>query len=330
MKILVTGADGFIGSHLVEALATSGHEVRATFMYNAQGSRGWLEDISKDTLSSIEIIGTDIRDPFAVAGAVKGCDAVLNLAALIGIPYSYLAPQSYLETNVQGTLNILSAALEYGVGQVVQTSTSEVYGTAAFVPITENHPLQAQSPYAASKIAADQLALSFFRSFELPVKVVRPFNTYGPRQSTRAVVPTVITQLLAGDAQLKLGSLHPTRDLTLVTDTVAGFVAALNAESATGQVINLGSGFEVSIGDLVGLIACEMEVDPDIILDDVRLRPKDSEVERLWADASKAQEILGWTPEFGGLDGLKRGIAHTVEWFRSRLDFGHRAGAYHV
>jgi NAD dependent epimerase/dehydratase len=327
-RVLVTGADGFIGSHLVESLVKDGYAVRATIMYNAMGSRGWLDEVPDEILKSVEIVATDIRDSHAVRMAVGGCDAVLNLAALIGIPYSYEAPQSYVETNIQGTLNILVAARDLGVTQVIQTSTSEVYGTAQFVPMTEDHPLQAQSPYAASKIAADQMALSFQRSFGLPVKVIRPFNTYGPRQSARAVIPTIIAQLLADSQLLNLGSLHPTRDLTFVSDTAAGFIAALKAEAAVGQVINLGSGFEISIGDLVKLIASEMGVTPEIRTDGNRTRPEQSEVERLWAEISVARELLGWKPEFLGRDGLRRGISLTIEWFAAQSRGAYRPSEY--
>jgi dTDP-glucose 4,6-dehydratase len=262
-----------------------------------------------------DVFAGDIRDPHGVRTAMQGCDAVLHLAALIAIPYSYHSPDTYVDTNIKGTLNIVQAARDLGVERVVQTSTSEVYGTARFVPITEDHPLQGQSPYSASKIGADQIALSFHASFGTPVTVVRPFNTYGPRQSARAVIPTIITQIARNQRRIKLGALHPTRDFTFVSDTVSGFLAALRCEGCAGEVINLGSNFEVSIGDAARLIAGVMSADVEIIADEQRLRPKDSEVERLWADNSKARRLLGWQPRYEGLDGFRQGIKETVEWF---------------
>ena len=316
MKVLVTGADGFIGSHLTEALVRAGHEVRAFVLYNSFGSWGWLDRCAPDVKGRFEVFAGDIRDPHGVRTAMTGCDAVLHLAALIAIPYSYHSPDTYVDTNVKGTLNVVQAARDLGVRKVVHTSTSEVYGTARFVPITEEHPLQGQSPYSASKIGADALALSFYSSFDTPVVVVRPFNTYGPRQSARAVIPTVITQLASGATTIKLGATHPTRDFNYVSDTVSGFIAALEAEQGLGEVINLGSNFEVSIGDTARTIAELMNVELDIVSDDVRLRPEKSEVERLWASNAKAQRLLGWTPSYAGLDGFRRGIAETIAWFR--------------
>jgi dTDP-glucose 4,6-dehydratase len=254
---------------------------------------------------------------------MKGCDAVLHLAALIAIPYSYHSPDTYVDTNIKGTLNVVQAARELSVQRVVHTSTSEVYGTARFVPITEDHPLQGQSPYSASKIGADQIAMSFQASFGTPVTVLRPFNTYGPRQSARAVIPTIITQIAAGQRRIKLGAVHPTRDFNFVSDTVAGFIAALNAEQAVGEVINLGSNFEISIGDTAQAIAEVMGVEIELVTDDQRLRPENSEVERLWASNAKARELLGWQPAYGGRDGFLRGLAETAAWFR---DPGNRAG----
>ncbi|CAK0754369.1 UDP-glucose 4-epimerase [uncultured Gammaproteobacteria bacterium] len=314
-KILVTGADGFIGSHLTERLVHDGHQVRALVCYNSFGSWGWLDHAPRAVLDNLEVIAGDVRDPEAMRAAVKGCEAVLHLAALIAIPYSYRSPAAYVETNITGTLNLLQAARDCDVRRMVHTSTSEVYGTAQFVPITEQHPLNAQSPYAATKIGADQLALSFQRSFGLPVTVLRPFNTYGPRQSARAVIPTIITQALDG-RRVRLGATAPTRDFTFVTDTAAAFVAALNAPGIEGEVINAGSGFEVSIGQTARIIAETIGVELEIDTDDQRLRPEASEVERLWADTAKAQRLLGWTPAFGGLDGFRRGIAETVAWLR--------------
>ena len=314
-KILVTGADGFIGSHLVETLVAEGHDVRAFVFYNSFNSWGWLDDSPESVRKAIEVQAGDIRDPYAVRRAVAGCDVVLHLAALIAIPFSYHAPDAYVDTNIKGTLNILQAARDLGTLRVVHTSTSEVYGTAQFVPITEEHPLQGQSPYSATKIGADQLAISFYRSFETPVVIIRPFNTFGPRQSARAVIPTIISQILSGKRTIKLGSLTPTRDFTYVTDTARGFMAAASAQDAIGEVINLGSNFEVSIGDTARLIFEAAKVDAQIEEDAVRLRPAQSEVERLWADTSKAQRILGWSPEYRGRDGFVRAMEKTVAWF---------------
>ncbi|MBK7015873.1 MAG: SDR family oxidoreductase [Sulfuritalea sp.] len=315
MKILVTGADGFIGSHLIERLVKGGYQVRAFVLYNSFNSWGWLDRCSTEVKGKFEVFAGDIRDPHGVKEAMKGCDAVLHLAALIAIPYSYHSPDTYVDTNIKGTLNVLQAARELGVSRVVHTSTSEVYGTARFVPITEEHPLQGQSPYSASKIAADQLAYSFYASFGLPVVIVRPFNTYGPRQSARAVIPTIITQIASGHRKIKLGAVSPTRDFSFVRDTVAGFIAALDSDQAVGDVVNFGSNFEISIGDTARLIAEVMNADIDITSDDVRLRPADSEVERLWADNSKAKRYFGWEPTYAGRDGFRRGLAETAEWF---------------
>lgn len=313
--VLVTGADGFIGSHLTEALVRLGYRVRAFVFYNSFNSWGWLDRCAPDVKGHFEVFAGDIRDPHGVKQAMKGCDAVLHLAALIAIPFSYHSPDTYVDTNIKGTLNILQAARDLGVKRVVHTSTSEVYGTARFVPITEEHPLQGQSPYSATKIAADQLAYSFHASFGLPVAIVRPFNTYGPRQSARAVIPTIISQIANGQRQLKLGALAPTRDFNFVEDTVAGFIAVLNAEQGLGEVVNIGSNFEISIGDTAHLIAEVMNADIEILTDEVRLRPESSEVERLWADNAKAKRIFTWEPCFGGREGFKRGLQNTVDWF---------------
>lgn len=314
-KILVTGADGFIGSHLVESLVRLGYNVKAFTLYNSFNKWGWLDSLDKSVLSEIEVFAGDIRDPYGVKNAMEGCDSVLHLAALIAIPYSYHSPDTYIDTNIKGTLNVLQAARSLNVERIIHTSTSEVYGTARFVPITEDHPLQGQSPYSASKIGADQLAYSFYTSFELPVITIRPFNTYGPRQSARAVIPTIITQLANGLDVLKLGSIHPTRDFNYVQDTVDGFIAALKAENAFGETINLGSNFEISIGDTVNVIAELMNKSITIETDDKRLRPKDSEVERLWADNKKAADLIHWKPKYGGLEGFKAGLSKTIEWF---------------
>jgi len=314
--LFVTGADGFIGSHLTQTLLERGHEVKALVYYNAFNHWGWLERIPASLRGGLEVITGDIRDPLCVREAMQGCSAVLHLAALIAIPYSYRAPQSYIDTNVTGTLNVLQAARDLGVEKVVHTSTSEVYGTACFVPITEDHPLQGQSPYSASKIGADQLAYAYHTSFDLPVVILRPFNTYGPRQSARAVIPTIITQLANGQRTLKLGALHPTRDFNFVADTVAGFVKALESDRGIGQVINLGTGFEIRIGELAEMIAELMGVDVEIQTDNQRLRPDASEVERLCADNSRARRWLGWEPVYGGREGLGRGLLETIDWFR--------------
>ena len=314
-KILVTGADGFIGSHLIESLVRQGHSVRAFTLYNSFNTWGWLDHCAADVKGKFEVFSGDIRDPNGVKQAMKDCDSVLHLAALIAIPFSYHSPDTYVDTNIKGTLNILQAARELGVRRVVHTSTSEVYGTARFVPITEAHPLQGQSPYSATKIAADQLAYSFYASFNLPVVIARPFNTYGPRQSARAVIPTIITQIANGRRSIKLGAVSPTRDFNYVQDTVDGFIAALNSELGLGEVINFGSNFEISVGDTAQLIAEVMNVEIEIITDEVRLRPENSEVERLWADNAKAKQLLGWQPSHSGRDGFKRGLAKTAEWF---------------
>jgi dTDP-glucose 4,6-dehydratase len=314
-KVLVTGAAGFIGSHLAEELVRRNFGVRAFVHYNSLGSHGWLESSPREIRDQLEIFAGDIRDPNGVRTAMKGCDAVLHLAALIAIPYSYHSPDTYVETNITGTLNVLQAARDLDVSQVLHTSTSEVYGTAQVVPITEEHRLQGQSPYSASKIGADQLALSFERSFGTPVTVVRPFNTYGPRQSARAVIPTTIPQFAAGRGTVKLGSIHPTRDFSFVSDTVEGFIAALGTKAGIGEVINIGSGFEISIGDTAKTIAKLMGVSIAIEQDAVRLRPERSEVDRLCASNAKAQKLLGWSPRVAGIEGLRNGLEQTIAWF---------------
>lgn len=330
-KILITGADGFIGSHLTEALVQAGHDVRAFVLYNSFNSWGWLDSCPPEVAGQFDVFSGDIRDPHGVKSAMQGCDRVLHLAALIAIPYSYHSPDTYIDTNVKGTLNVVQAARELEVDKVIHTSTSEVYGTAKFVPITEDHPLQGQSPYSASKIGADQIAMSFYSSFGVPVSVLRPFNTYGPRQSARAVIPTIITQIASGKRQVQLGALHPTRDFNFVADTVSGFIAALHAERSVGEVINLGSNYEISIGDTVKTIASVMGVDIEIISDDQRLRPELSEVERLWASNDKARELLNWQPRYGGLDGFRRGLEETIAWFGNPTNLArYKADIYNV
>jgi len=329
--VLVTGADGFIGSHLTETLVRQGYKVRAFVYYNSFNSWGWLDQCAEDVKGNFEVFPGDIRDPHGVKEAMKDCDAVLHLAALIAIPFSYHSPDTYVETNIKGTLNILQAARELDVERVIHTSTSEVYGTAKFVPITEGHPLQGQSPYSASKIGADQLAYSFYSSFNLPVVTIRPFNTYGPRQSARAVIPTIITQIANGAREIKLGSVTPTRDFSYVKDTVAGFIAALQAKGGLGEVINLGSNFEISIKETTQLICDTMGASVEIVSDEIRLRPENSEVERLWADTTKAKEFLEWKPNYGGREGFQRGLAETIEWFTQTENLrSYKSGIYNL
>jgi dTDP-glucose 4,6-dehydratase len=314
--VLVTGADGFIGSHLTEALVRRGYKVRAFVYYNSFNSWGWLDHCAQDVKGKFEVIAGDIRDPHGIKTAMQGCDAVLHLAALIAIPFSYHSPDTYVDTNVKGTLNVLQAARELGLRKVVHTSTSEVYGTAQYVPINESHPLQGQSPYSASKIGADQIAYSFHTSFDLPVVTVRPFNTYGPRQSARAVIPTIITQIASGATKIDLGAISPTRDFTYVDDTVSGFISALESDKGIGETANLGTNFEISISDTASLIAKQMGVEIQIESTVERSRPEKSEVERLWADNSKAKELFGWSPALGGIEGFSQGLQKTISWFK--------------
>lgn len=330
-RILITGADGFIGSHLTEAMVRQGYDVRAFVFYNSFNSWGWLDDAPEEIRRELDVFAGDIRDPHGVGKAMQGCDVVLHLAALIAIPYSYHSPDTYVDTNVKGTLNVLQAAREHGISRVVHTSTSEVYGTARFVPITEDHPLQAQSPYSATKIAADQLAYSFYASFGLPVSIIRPFNTYGPRQSARAVLPTIITQIANGQRRIRLGATHPTRDFNYVSDTVQGFIAMALSDSSIGEVINIGSNYEVSIGETANLVAKIMGVEIEIETDDPRLRPSTSEVERLWADNTKARELCGWEPEYSGIEGFRRGLVETIEWFTDPENLSnYKSGIYNI
>jgi dTDP-glucose 4,6-dehydratase len=314
-RVLVTGADGFIGSHLTEALVRQGAKVRAIAIYNSFTSKGWLDQTPHDVRDKTEIVVGDIRDPHFVRNVTYGCEIVLHLAALISVPFSYLSPQSFIETNITGTLNVLQAGRDCNVSRIVCTSTSEVYGTACYVPIDEAHPLNAQSPYAATKIAADQLALSFQRTFGTPVMVLRPFNTFGPRQSMRAIIPTIITQIASGLRKIKLGSLHPTRDFSFISDTVRGFMHAAVADEGIGEVVNTGSGFEISIGNTAALIAEIMDVKVEIECSNERVRPATSEVERLFAGIAKAEKVLDWKPDYAGLDGFRRGLTETIAWF---------------
>lgn len=312
-QILVTGACGFIGSHLVERLVEEGLRVRAFIFYNSFSSLGWLDTLPKDKLRDIEIFSGDIRDPNGVRDAVRGVDIIFHLAALIGIPFSYHSPDSYVDTNIKGTLNVLQAARDMEVSKILITSTSEVYGTALYVPIDERHPRQGQSPYAATKIGADFLAESFYKSFNLPVVIVRPFNTYGPRQSARAIIPTIITQLLSGNNEIKLGALHPTRDMVYVKDTVEGFVAIANADKAVGQEINIATQNEVSVGELAQKLIGMINPDARVLTDDIRLRPATSEVNRLLGNNEKIKTLTGWKPKFS----LDEGLTETVRWFRT-------------
>lgn len=308
-KVLITGADGFIGSHLTEMLVHLGYDVKALALYNSFNHWGWLEDVS--CKSDIEVITGDVRDPFFCKDACKNVHTVFHLAALIAIPFSYIAPQSYVETNITGTLNICKAALETGVNRVIHTSTSEVYGTARYVPIDENHPLQPQSPYSASKIAADAMAMSFYNSFSLPLTIARPFNTYGPRQSARAVIPTIISQMASGKKVIKLGDASPTRDFNYVTDTCRGFVALAESEKTVGKTINIGSNFEISVGDTFNFIKKIMKSDVTVEFDSSRIRPEKSEVQRLWCDNKLINSLTSFKPEVSFEDGLRK----TIEWF---------------
>lgn len=314
-KVLVTGADGFIGSHLVELLVEKGCHVRAFVFYNSFGTWGWLDHVPSHVKNNIEVFLGDIRDSNGVKVAAKGCQVIFHLAALIGIPYSYHSPETYIDTNIKGTLNVIQAARELEIERVVHTSTSEVYGTAQFVPITELHPLQGQSPYSASKIGADQIAMSFYASFSTPISIARPFNTFGPRQSARAVIPTVITQIAEGHRSIKIGSLYPTRDFTYVTDTARGFIAIAESDKSVGEVINLGSNFEITIEQTAKSIAELMQVNVEFIGDLQRIRPEKSEVERLWADNKKAKQLLNWEPSYSGELGFKDGLLETIKWF---------------
>ncbi len=314
-KVLVTGGEGFIGSHLVEALVELGADVTAMVQYNSFNSWGWIDSFDESVKRQIKIFAGDVREYDSVSKAVAGKEVVFHLAALISIPYSYQTPAAYVRTNVEGTLNLMEACRVYGVEKVVHTSTSEVYGTARYVPMDENHPLQGQSPYSASKIGADKIAESYYRSYGLPVATIRPFNTYGPRQSARAVIPTIISQLLAGRDRIKLGSLSPKRDLTFVKDTVRGFIKIAEADQAAGQVVNIGSGREISIGDLARKIMEIAGKSLPIECDERRLRPQKSEVDRLWCDNSKALSLIGWKPEYS----LEEGLKETLKWFEKNM-----------
>ena len=326
-KVLITGSDGFIGSHLVERLVEEGCNVKAFVYYNSFNSWGWLDTFPKDLLSKIEIFSGDVRDPNGVRESIKGIDLVFHLAALIGIPYSYHSPDSYVDTNIKGTLNILQAARDCNCEKILVTSTSEVYGTAKYVPINEDHPYQGQSPYSATKIGADRIAESFYRSFNLPITIVRPFNTYGPRQSARAIIPTIITQLLNGKKEIKLGSLHPTRDLTFVKDTVAGFVEIARSDRTIGEEINIATQSEISIGDLANKLISIINPEAKIFEEQKRLRPKNSEVERLFGCNEKIKKLTKWEQKHSLDEGLKK----TIEWFKNSDNLkGYKADIYNV
>ena len=326
-KVLVTGADGFIGSHLVEGLLAQGCDVRAFVFYNSFNSWGWLDTLPPEQLKKLDVFAGDIRDPNGVREVMIGCDVVFHLAALIAIPFSYHSPDSYIDTNIKGTLNVLQAAKLLGIPKVLVTSTSEVYGTAQYAPIDEKHPFQGQSPYSATKIGADRLAESFFRSFELPVVIVRPFNTFGPRQSARAVIPTIITQLLSGNKEIHLGSLSPTRDFNYVKDTVNGFIALAKADNVSGEEVNIATGEEFTIGDLANFLVKEINPEARLIVKDERLRPENSEVFRLIGDASKINAITGWKPNYTFYEGL----AETVEWFKKSENLNrYKAWLYNI
>ncbi len=315
-KVLVTGSDGFIGSHLVEELVKKGYEVKAFVYYNSFNNWGWLDTLDKSIMDHVEVFAGDVRDPNGVREAMKGCDAVFHLAALIAIPFSYHSPDAYVDTNIKGTLNILQAARDLGTKRVLVTSTSEVYGTAQYVPIDEKHPYQGQSPYSATKIGADRLAESFYRSFDLPVTIVRPFNTFGPRQSARAVIPTIITQLLAGKEEIKLGSLTPTRDFNYVKDTAAGFIAMYESDKTIGQEINIATQKEISIGQLAEELIRQINPNAKIICDEDRLRPEKSEVNRLLGSNQKILQLTDWKPQYT----FEQGLAETIEFLRHNLD----------
>ncbi|MGB3161823.1 MAG: NAD-dependent 4,6-dehydratase LegB [Carnobacterium sp.] len=316
MTVLVTGADGFIGSHLVEELVKRGEKVRAFAYYNSFNSWGWLDSLPKEVLSQIEVFTGDIRDPNGVRESMKGIDTVYHLAALIAIPFSYHSPDSYVDTNIKGTLNVLQAARDLGTKRVLVTSTSEVYGTAQYVPIDENHPFQGQSPYSATKIGSDRMAESFYRSFEMPITIVRPFNTYGPRQSARAVIPTIITQLLAGKEEIKLGSITPTRDFNYVKDTANGFITLAHAENTIGEEINIATQQEISIGELANEMIRQINPNAKIITEDIRLRPEKSEVNRLLGSNEKIMRLTDWKPKYT----LEQGLAETIEFLKNNMD----------
>lgn len=324
-KVLVTGSEGFIGSHLTERLVELGANVTALVQYNSFNNWGWIDTFDVKIKNNIEVITGDIREYDNMKRIVKGKDIVFHLAALIAIPYSYLSPMAYVRTNVEGTTNVLEACREYGIEKIIHTSTSETYGTALYVPIDEKHPIQGQSPYSASKIAADKMVESYYKSFNTPVAIIRPFNTYGPRQSARAVIPTIITQILSGAKEIKLGSLTPTRDFNYVKDTVEGFIKVAESDKTIGQVINVGSNYEISIGDLANMIMDIIGNKVNIISDEVRIRPDKSEVNRLWADNTKIMKLTNWKPEYS----LEKGLKETVDWIEKNMKY-YKSDIYNV
>lgn len=324
-RVLVTGADGFIGSHLTEALIREGYDVRAFAYYNSFNTWGWLDTLNPEILKEIEVFTGDIRDPNGVRKAMEGIDEVYHLAALIAIPFSYHSPDAYVDTNIKGTLNVLQAARDLETSRVLVTSTSEVYGTAQYVPIDEKHPFQGQSPYSATKIGADRLAESFYRSFNLPVTIVRPFNTYGPRQSARAVIPTIISQLLSGYEEIKLGALSPTRDFNYVKDTARGFIEIAKSNQTIGEEINIATQQEISIGELAEELIRQINPNAKIVCDEIRIRPDKSEVERLLGANAKIKQLTNWTPEYD----LEKGIAETIEWFKHNMHH-YKANIYNI
>lgn len=316
-KVLVTGSEGFIGSHLTERLVELGADVTALVQYNSFNNWGWIDTFNKEVKNSIQVVTGDIREYDGMKRIIKGQDVVFHLAALIAIPYSYLSPMAYVRTNVEGTTNVLEACREYNIKKIIHTSTSETYGTALYVPIDEKHPIQGQSPYSASKIGADKIAESFYRSFNLPVATIRPFNTYGPRQSARAVIPTIISQILSGKTEIKLGSLTPTRDFNYVKDTAEAFIKIAESDKTIGEVINAGSNYEISIGDTAKKIIQLIGKDVNIICDDERIRPENSEVNRLWADNSKIKQLTEWRPKYR----IEEGLKETIEWIKNNMQY---------
>ena len=330
MKVFVTGADGFIGSHLVEMLIDEGYDVTALCLYNSFGSIGWLNNIPQEKKDNIKVVFGDIRDSSLIRESMRGCEIIFHLAALIAIPYSYVAPSSYVETNIQGTLNILNLARELNISRLIHTSTSETYGTAQYVPINESHPLSAQSPYAASKIGADQMALSFWKSFELPITILRPFNTYGPRQSNRAVIPQIITQIANKKRKIRLGITSPTRDFNFVNDTCSAFIEVAKSSKTIGEVVNSASNFEISIYETANLIAELMDSPIEIESDKERIRPENSEVTRLYGSNAKIISLTNWKPKYSGLNGFRKGLEITIEWFLNPKNLAYYSSYYQI
>ena len=330
MKVYVTGADGFIGSHLVEMLVKKGYEVTALCLYNSFSSYGWLDTLPKDIKNTINIVFGDVRDSDSLRDSIKGTEIIFHLASLIAIPYSYYSPSSYVETNINGTLNILKLSRDYDIPRIIHTSTSETYGSAQFVPITESHPISAQSPYAASKIGADQMALSFHKSFSMPITILRPFNTYGPRQSNRAVIPQVITQIANNKNKIKIGATSPTRDFNFVEDTCAAFIATANSSKTIGEIINSASNFEISIGETVNLISKIMNSNIEVEVETNRLRPETSEVNRLYGSNEKIISLTDWEPKYKGIKGFEKGLEITINWFSNPNNLNKYSSNYEI